>query len=621
LKSLMLLWKMLAFESASWCYTSATLDWKTVQRRCKHEGLSFLTITLPTYGKDFEKSLDRGKVDHDVFLSFEKHAGLPKFLSGFLGLVFDRTSGVLLDEASIDSIRAIRQLTLMFAKMKLPCTPARERAAFTQYIQCEQDVRESDACTSQSLKTDFESVATLLFGSTFASMDRKVYEGQMPAPKHGPGATAEKLSSNAKYRHLTWPARLDEHFPLVENVLPSASYWEELDDVDILEPGAEIPVRVISVPKTLKTPRIIGIEPAAMQYAQQSVLALMMDGLRESNYLSSMLGFRDQTPNQRMAEEGSRLGNLATLDLSEASDRVSNQHVRLLFDRFPHLSGAVQACRSRKADVPGHGVKRLAKFASMGSAICFPVEAMVFLTIVFLGIQKSLNTSLSRRHLYLFARSVRIYGDDIIVPVDHVNEVVGMLHAFGYVVNTGKSFWNGKFRESCGKEYYDGMDVSLVRVRHRFPTRPQHATEVISIVSLRNQLYWAGYWKTCQWLDERIKGIIKYFPVVLSTSPVLGRQSVLGFETQRIGTHLHNPLVKGYRVLAKIPDDYLDDWPALLKFHLRYAREDVEERHLARNGWVEVEQGSYRTLIDDGHLERAGRPLSVDTKLGYGSAV
>jgi hypothetical protein len=108
-KSLMSLWSMLAEESASWCSTSATRDINTVSRRIEHEGLSFLTITLPDYGKAIQKWLDQGHVG--IHSSFRKERGgeLPRFLGGYLHRVFDRTSGWLLDEPCLESILAWRQ--------------------------------------------------------------------------------------------------------------------------------------------------------------------------------------------------------------------------------------------------------------------------------------------------------------------------------------------------------------------------------------------------------------------------------------------------------------------------------------------------------------------------------
>jgi hypothetical protein len=394
-----------------------------------------------------------------------------------------------------------------------------------------------------------------------------------------------------------------------------------LDDVDFLEPGAETPVRVVAVPKTHKTPRIIAMEPTATQYAQQAVLATFLDSLGRHYVGQAIIGSDDQRPNQSLAREGSLYGKLATLDLSEASDRVSYQHVRLLLANHPHFFGAVDACRSRKADVPGHGVQRLAKFASMGSALCFPFEAMVFATIIFLGIERELNTSLNRRTLQEYVGLVRVYGDDIIVPVRHVSSVVDSLTRFGVKVNTRKSFWNGKFRESCGKEYYAGADVSIVRVRREFPTQRADVQEIISMVSLRNQLYQHGYWQTVRWLDGRIREILKYFPDVLPSSPVLGRHTFLGYQAERVGGRYQIPLVKGYRVRSRSPEDPLSGPGALVKYFLTAERRRKAESKREQKQSLSSRLSHLSTVSEEDHLTRTGRAEAVDIKLGWFSAI
>jgi hypothetical protein len=495
----------------------------------------------------------------------------------------------------------------MFSKILLPCSDARTRGAMRDYVECEKEVRISDLERSQLNRADFKRVSDLLFRRLFSSMENHIYAGDI-RPKHGPGATADKLSGNSKYLLSTWTDRLEEIFPAGEFLIPNWSYFDQYTDVDHLEPGAEMPVRVIPVPKTQKTPRVIAIEPTAMQYVQQGVLELFLETLRSRDHkgrrrfdsLHRFLGFDDQIPNQEMAKKGSLDGSLATLDLSEASDRVSNQLVRDLVSNFRYLHAAIDASRSRKADVPGQGIVRLAKFASMGSALTFPVEAMVFLTIIFIGIEKELNVPLDPKTITRFVGQVRVYGDDIIIPVEYVQSVVRELETFGFRVNTGKSFWTGGFRESCGRDYYSGEDVSVVRVRQLFPTQRQHATEVISIVSLRNQLYYAGYWATVKWLDEYITKVIRHFPHVLPSSPVLGRHSFLGYQAERSDEFLHSPLVRGYVISAVPPSDELDGHGALLKFFLKRGEEPS---------------------ADERHLRRAGRPHVVKIKLRWASAV
>jgi len=629
LKSLMSLWIKMAEELAILCCTSATFDIKTVERRFEHEGISFLTISLPDLGKSTQKWIDQGEVG--INSSFSKGRGsLPLFLGGFFNRVFDRRSGLLLDDPSIDAIFAIRQLTLSFGKISLPCSDARVRKAIDGYIECEQDVRQFDKELCQKDLAEFRSLSNLLFSEVFTQMDRDVHYGEV-LPKHGPGTVADKLSSNGKYEQRTWTTRLSKIFPMDRYLIPNPRFFETLDEIDVLEPGSEIPVKVITVPKTLKTPRIIAVEPTCMQYMQQAILRGFLVAYNRDELLRGLIGFDDQGPNQALAHQGSLDEETATLDLSDASDRVSNQLVRAMFHQWPNLQEAIDATRSRRADVPGYGVIRLAKYASMGSALCFPVEAMVFTTLIFLGIQKSLNKTLTKKDIKSFLGSVRIYGDDLIVPSRHVRTVVQTLEHFGARVGLDKSFWTGRFRESCGKEYFNGADISIVRVRQVLPHTTADATEVISTVSLRNQLYHAGLVDTAEWLDLRLTRILKHYPIVGPDSPVLGRVAYLRpYQVDRMHPHLHSPQVRGYVVQAKPPRDTLDGQGALLKCLLK-----LETRNYSRDvdsyvNLVPCYEPGTTTYVksssswlpsmsnDEQHLERSGRPKRVSIKLGWG---
>jgi len=624
MKSLMSLWSKIAEESAIQCCTSASHDINTVMARVEDEGLSFLTITLPSLGKATQKWLDQGKAGlHSSFLT-ERGGSLPRFLGGFFSRVFDRGSGVLLDDPCIDSIQAIRQLTLMFGKMELRCTPEREHKAIQKYVECEQEVRSSDAELEERDLLEFVSMSDLLFGSLFSKIDRDIYYGNI-LPGHGPGSTADGLTGNRKFNQAVWTDRLQSVFPVGDFTIPNWRFNLELEKVSFLEPGSEVPVKVTLVPKTLKTPRVIAMEPTCMQYMQQGILRSFLGHLEGDNFLSRVIGIRDQVPNQELALRGSVDNQTATLDLSDASDRVSNQLVRSMVHRWPHFSAALDATRSRRAVLPDGRVIRLAKYASMGSALCFPVEAMVFLTMVFVGIQRSLNTPLNRHAINSYVDSVRVYGDDLIVPTRHVLGVVQSLELFGARVGLDKSFWTGKFRESCGREYFNGHDVSITRVRQALPTHRQDVTGVVSTVSLRNQLYLSGFWKASSWLDDYIRGIIKYFPNVAPTSPVLGRISFLGYQAERTHPYLHSPLVKGYVTEAKPPLDHLEGSGALLKCLLKL---DTAASLRGKVPWQQPGTDSVSSeptpwekppMVSSDHLERSGRPKSINMKLRWSS--
>jgi len=585
------LFQQILSEMGEWCHTSTQRDFKTVSLRVEGEGLSFLTITLSNFGKDFEKSLDQGFVAHDQFKGFAFTGGLPRLFGGFLELVFDRNSGVLREDASVDAIQCVRQLTLMFAKMAIECSPARREAAIDKYLSCELEVKKADLAF-ESLHEEFDAMVSLLWSDMFANIDREIYEGNV-IPKHGPGATADRLKGNQKFNQSSWTSRLEEVFPAGENLF--ASYHQYIDDYDRLvfhEPGAEVPVRVITVPKTLKTPRIIAIEPTAMQYMQQGVLEIFEKAMRGHDIPRNLIDYSSQVPNQDMARRGSLDGSLATLDLSEASDRVSNQHVRRMLRNFPSFAAAVDATRSRKADVDGRRIIRLSKFASMGSALCFPMEAVVFATVVFIGIQKGLGRRITKKDVKSLMGSVRVYGDDIVVPVEFVGSVVGSLEAFGFKVNSNKSFWTGKFRESCGKEYWSGDDVSIVKLRTMLPTQRKQASEIISTVAFANLLYKHGLWKTAAYVFDLVERIIP-LPRVAETSSALGRRSFIGYDTDGWDSNLQRPFVKGMAVKVKLPESNLDGYGALMKAFLK--RSDLP-------------------FADRNHLLLAGRPVSVDIK-------
>jgi hypothetical protein len=302
-----------------------------------------------------------------------------------------------------------------------------------------------------------------------------------------------------------------------------------------------------------------------------------------------------------LAREGSLTGDLATLDLKEASDRVSNQLVQSLFSRWPSIKEAVGAVRSESADVPGYGVIPLSKYASMGSALTFPLEAMVFMTIVFLGIESALNRHLCQKDLTALYGKVRVYGDDIVVPTEYVSSVMDALERYGAIVNTRKSFWTGRFRESCGEDFYAGVPVKVARVRRLFPESRKDAKELQATVALRNQLFELGYEQSVAWLDKFLmkKNLLgDNFPVVTRASSALGRWAHGdSYEVHQMHSEHQTPMVKAYVAKARIPKNEINGYQALLKCLLK--------------------QGNPSPAEDPRHLERSGRPSVVDIKLKW----
>ncbi len=578
-------------------------DLETIVARVEDQGMSFLTITLPAFCSDFEKGLAESQIAPSSFPGFRKRGRVPIFLSGFLELVFERTSGALLETPSISAIRAVRQICLMFGKIKLDCTPERVDKALDGYLRVEEELGYLELDHPLDEERFFQ-IGNMLFGNLFQQLDRDIAHFEL-LPKHGPGSTADRIFANAKYRLPFWTERLESCFPFWKYGTSRSFMSDRYDAVKFFEPGAEPPVKVILVPKTLKAPRVIAMEPVHMQYVQQAILERFTENVRKDSLLSHMMDTKYQEPNQLLAWEGSLTGNLATLDLSEASDRVSNWLVERLMFPYPHLNDAVQACRSMTASVPPKSsseskerlVISLRKFASMGSALCFPMEMVVFLTLVFLGIEESEGITFRRRADFKhFIGSVRVYGDDIICPTTSAPSVMSHLARYGFVVNARKSFWTGKFRESCGAEYYDGHDVSITRVRNVFPASRRCVDEMISAVDLRNQLYKAGLWSAVRFLDDELSKLIP-MPAVADTSNVLGKFSFLGFQEEKMNRDLQRPMVRGVTVRSTQRRSRLDGDAALMKFFLKRGEEPIYQKD---------------------HLEYAGRSISSTLKYGWG---
>jgi len=584
MKSLVRLFQVVSHHYGEVCGISTIRDFQTVTERVEHEGLSFLTIALPAYCKDFERSLADGRLRSDLFNFWKKRKGTPQFLRGFLELVFN-SDGLLRDKPNIEAIEGIRQICLMYKKFRAECTPKRVYSTLSGYVTTDLDVAEHYDEIGQHLLDDFVENAEILFSPVLRQLESDLSQDpSFIVPRHGPGTTADSTIGNNKYNWLTWTERLSKFFNANDYLLSSLKSDDRASKINILKPGAEPPVRVITVPKTLKAPRIIAIEPVHMQYMQQGVLEVLIP-LLESRKMFSSLGFTDQSINQRLAALASRTQSLATLDLSEASDRVHNELVKLMLLKFPTLSGIVQATRSERADVPGFGSITLSKFASMGSALCFPIEAMVFLTIMSVAWRKGSTVHAFKRNRWRFLKAVRVYGDDIIVPNDFAIPAKNSLELFGLKVNTAKSFWTGKFRESCGADYYDGEEVKPLYVKCSPPTSRGSVDDVQSTVSIRNLFYERGLWSVAAYLDDCIKGIAP-FPTVDKTSPILGRFSYLYDPSQyRLDKYLHRPVAFGMVAKATKPSMPLDGYGALMKFFLKRGLDPIFSKdHLLRDG-------------------------------------
>jgi hypothetical protein len=599
-------------------------DLVTIQSRVEAEGVSFLTITLPNFAKDFERSLAIGYIDSTLFRSFRKCGAIPAFLRGMLSRIFDHETGRILDDSSDTPILvgAIRQVCLFFKKVELPCTPERDRAAVENFLQVEH-LNKEFAVPSDDYDF-FCKTSDMLWGNMLGDIRL-----DMLFPRHGPGTTAEGILGNSKYSWRTWYERLEPFFGFLGTAYSVSSFEsEEFEKVTFVPVQDELPVKVTLVPKTLKGPRIIAIEPVCMQYTQQAVQSYLYDTIETYWLTKGHVNFTDQSVNQLLALISSSTGQYATIDLSDASDRVLHGLAMEMFRCNRDLSDAIESCRSTKAVLPdGRIISPLYKFASMGSALCFPVESMYFYTICIVASLRWHNLPVTLENIFNVSRGVYVYGDDLIVPQDVAGTVLDHLRKYNCKVNDAKTFYTGKFRESCGVDAYDGIDVTPQYLRRLRPENRQQARRLLSWIATANLLYLKGYFRTASFMYCICERILGPLPQVSPRSPALGRISPSDF----IPPKRWNEGTQEFERVHWVPSivyrsDEIDGYPALTKCLLSLERgrgsqlDGILPVAMAFGDWEYWKRGFVPLVSDIHHLERTALRGEVSLKRRWVSA-
>lgn len=274
--------------------------------------------------------------------------------------------------------------------------------------------------------------------------------------KFGPGATTHvpKRTASAKRKLSTTLACSEDMLPIIKDCLHELPAWVSAKDLrpspdsdTALVDLAICETRLSFVPKSSKTDRSIGVEPVLNSMFQTGV------GSHISRQLKKVgIDLTDQTRNQRLAREGSLTGDLATLDLSSASDTVSKELVHLLLP----VDWALFLDEFRCGSMIHEGFSfQLAKYSSMGNGYTFPLETLIFYGLALACVSED------KHHL------VSVYGDDIIVPTESYEKLCEILRVLGFIPNLSKSFATGPFRESCGADYYKGISIRPCYIKDR----------------------------------------------------------------------------------------------------------------------------------------------------------
>jgi hypothetical protein len=267
----------------------------------------------------------------------------------------------------------------------------------------------------------------------------------------GPGATFDIEGGVSPGRKLRSPSLTVTRFclPYARAALSSDYHWHRMRGIEsegpisLLEREFQLVDgnRLTTVEKDAFVDRCIAIEPTLNIYVQKGLGAVLRQRLK-----SYGCDLDDQTLNQQLALEGSVTGELCTIDLSSASDSISKRLVQVLMP--PRWYEALNSTRSTCTRLADKSWRLNEKFSSMGNGFTFELESLIFLAIC---------RSASR-----YPERVSVYGDDIICHKDDFASVIDALSQAGFTANLKKTFADGPFRESCGKHYFLGEDVTPI---------------------------------------------------------------------------------------------------------------------------------------------------------------
>jgi len=538
-------------------------DISTMENRTRTEGLSFLTKTLPKLGK----ALDQGLLSSRLLIPREfgnshKDRGIPAFLQAYFRRVFD-TQGVLLAEPDAFAVKHLRQVLFFAYKLELPYSSEQEASVVDAFVQTEKELELGADPYSAELQKLMVRVTRDIFVD---------FEPKSIVPRHGPGAvaTGEKLEEKWVFKRLY--DSIHQVFPYYEYFIVGSA--RELIDrrdwyksLERLETGV---AKVVLVPKDSRGPRLISCEPLEFQWIQQGLGRKLMEFFEHHPMTKGHINFANQQTNRMLALESSTSQEWATIDLKEASDRVSLELVRNVFQDCPNLLKALEASRTSATLLPNGEVLSLKKFAPMGSALCFPVEAYLFWVIMVAAMQ--LKTKLP---LKTVRERIFVYGDDLIVPTEWAPQCMRALERFALKVNRDKSCITGFFRESCGMDAFMGVDVTPTRLKKLWSTSPNDGIALASYTSVANQMTAKGYKYTASLLWEKIQDIYGFIPygVKSSSFPCYEVNSpdeaeelnfLCGVRT-RFSDHYQRFEFRVKRIVSGKLDTLLDGWARLLR--------------------------------------------------------
>jgi hypothetical protein len=282
--------------------------------------------------------------------------------------------------------------------------------------------------------------------------------------RFGPGATYGDRGKLA-----TIPDKMSSEPTVTLEAWPYQFIWCGTSWANACSSSKRYPTRVrgnrfTTVPKDATKHRGIAVEPSINVFYQLGYGRVIRNRLSQAGIDLT----KGQDIHRRVACEASIRGHLSTLDLSNASDTVCSNLVKLLLP--PRWFRVLDDLRSKRTLFKNQWFL-LEKFSSMGNGFTFELETLIFLALIMALDQTGQNL--------VAGQNVFVFGDDIIIPTEYSKAVIATLSFFGMEVNKEKSFVDGPFRESCGGDFFLGVDVRP----HFLKESPDEPQQLISLAN------------------------------------------------------------------------------------------------------------------------------------------
>ena len=273
-------------------------------------------------------------------------------------------------------------------------------------------------------------------------------------------------------------------------------------------------LKLVNVPKSWKTFRSITPLSLIGLFLSYGIGGVITERLRRNGLNIKSL----QSKHRKLAKRYSTSRSHVTADLSRASDSIMSHHLNAVLPRAWYRLLRLTFVRHLDTTT-GDGQIYSMSVLPMGNGATFPVETLFFYCII-----KAVGNLLKVKGTF------SVYGDDLIYPRRIHPYVLRVFGELGIKINEDKTFVDSFFRESCGGDFYRGVDV-----------RPCLLPEV-ETSHLKGKRYAAYLYKVAnglraRWSDEEIPTTIQWLLRELAA-------------TQRIiyQVPMHFPAFSGWKV-------------------------------------------------------------------------